>query len=180
MAYKQDINKLYNQGNGTYKDSEGSIYNAQGYRISESERSIKARQQAEYAAQQERERDRQIWRDAWNKAGGFPHSGRALGGKGFSLGGLGWIAKLYIRLIIVFGILFLGLTVVAHVIDAIPKLLRIIKELAGIFLLSWPRTFRYIGNAFKGLNLFKHFGTYWPFIPELLLGIYIPRKAFPL
>ena len=46
MPYRQDVNKLYNQGNGYYKDADGSIYNSQGYRISEAQKTIKARMQA--------------------------------------------------------------------------------------------------------------------------------------
>ena len=174
MPYREDPSRLYSQGNGTYKDADGNIYNAQGYRIAESQKTIHTRQQAQAYTQQQRQQEQQMWRNAWNKTGGLPnYLSKPFRGLGSSLGGF---MKLFFGLLIFFAVLLVVLPLILSLFGVITNVFKTIGHLMGTFFLSWPRTFPYIGRALGHWNLFKHFGTYWPYLPELLLGVFIPVK----
>ena len=117
----------------------------------------------------ERKKDLQIWRDAWNKAGGLHLNPFRI----FSLGGF---VKLYLYLLAGCVVLFLVSGLLGGVFNFFANVFNAIKYIFGCFFLAWPRTLKYTGMAFKHWNLFRHFGSFWPFIPELFLGILIPVK----
>ena len=171
MPYRQDVNKLYNQGNGYYKDADGSIYNSQGYRISESQKSINARMQAQAQADQRRANERQMWRDAFNKAGGVNLNPF----KGFPLFGF---LKLYLGLVVFIAVFMIAGTIFASIFGFVSNAIHVIGNLMKAFFMAWPQTFKFLGYTLQGWNLFKHFGTFWPYIPELALGVLIPLRAW--
>ena len=172
MSKRSDPNKLYDQGNGTYyKDTDGNLYNANGYLIHESQWTIEARKQNEFYRQQQMLREQQMWKDAWNKTGGLP---RYLTHP-FSSSGLhiGSIVKLVIGIYIFFAVVCFVIPFLLNLFGFVSRIFKVIADLAATFIMAWPKTFKCFGLAFKEWNLFKHFGTFWSYSPELFLGLLI-------
>ena len=169
MAYRMPINELYDQGNGTYKDNYGSIYNKYGYRIYNAPEAEANAAEASRKAGEEFEQELQWAREAMNKAGGFSFlnplnwfsGGGSAGLGGGLLGGIfsGLAGELIRIWTIIFVIAMIFCLVVAPVIEAIGKGVRTIGSFFrnlfeairnGIlfiwkciqwFLMSWPLTF---------------------------------------
>ena len=128
MPYRRDPDSLYDLNNGYKKDELGSIYNSEGFRLSESPQAVQLREQAEAEREAARQAEHQMIREAWNKTGGLSFLNPFHGMKGlfdFSGGLAAIIIKLWLFL---FVFMMIFMLVIAPIWEAVDSGIRSVKS----------------------------------------------------